>query len=194
MQRHHFANKSLYSQSYGFFSSHVWMWKLDHEEGWAQKNLCFQTVMLDKTLERPLDCKEIKPVNPKGNQPWIFIGRTDAEVETPILWPPDAKSWLIGKDPDAGKDWKQEEKRATEVEMIVWHHQLNEHVFEQTPGNGEGQGSLEYCSPWGHRVGHNWATEQQQHSLLFFCLSILLIFESLIWKLQLKILIYLLKK
>ena len=194
MQRHHFANKSLYSQSYGFFSSHVWMWKLDHEEGWAQKNLCFQTVMLDKTLERPLDCKEIKPVNPKGNQPWIFIGRTDAEVETPILWPPDAKSWLIGKDPDAGKDWKQEEKRATEVEMIGWHHQLNEHVFEQTPGNGEGQGSLEYCSPWGHRVGHNWATEQQQHILLFFCLSILLIFESLIWKLQLKILIYLLKK
>ena len=113
-QRHHFADKGSYTQSYDFSSSHVWMWELDHKEGWALKNWFFQTVVLEKTLESPLDCKEIKPVNPKGNQPWIFTGRTDA----PILWPPDAKSQLIGKDPDAGKDWRQKEKRATEDEMV----------------------------------------------------------------------------
>ena len=106
--------KALYSQSYGFSSSHVWIWKFDHEEGWAPKNWCFQTVVLEKTFESPLESKKIKPVNPKGNQPWIFIGRTDAEVEAPILWPPDEKSWLIGKDPDAGKDWRQKEKGVTE--------------------------------------------------------------------------------
>ena len=106
-QRHYFANKGPYSQSYGFSSSHVWMWELDHNECWAPRNWCFQTVVLEKTLESPLDCKVIKPVHPKGNQPWIFIGRTDAE--TPILWLLDVKSWLIGKDPDAGKDWGQEE-------------------------------------------------------------------------------------
>ena len=108
-QRHYFADKGLSSQSYGFTSSHVWMWELDHKEGWAPKNWCFPTVVLEKTLESPLNNKEIKPVNPKGNQPWIFIGRVDAEA--PILWPPDAKSQLIGKDPDAGKDWRQEERR-----------------------------------------------------------------------------------
>ena len=117
-QRHYFANISLYSQSYVFSSSHVWMWELDHKEGWALKNWCFQTVMLEKTLDNPLDSKEIKAVNPKGNQPWIFTGRTGAEAEAPILWPPDAKSWLIRNDPDAGKDWGQEEKRVTEDEMV----------------------------------------------------------------------------
>ena len=121
-QRHYFANKSLSSQSYSFSSSHLWMWELDYKESWAPKNWCFWTVVLEKTLENPLDCKEIQPLNPKGNQSWIFIGRTDAE--TPILWPPDAKSWLISKDPDAGKDWRLEEKGMTEDEMFVWHHWL----------------------------------------------------------------------
>ena len=107
-QRHYFANKCPSSQSYGFPSSHVWMWELDYKESWALKNWCFWTVVLEKTLESPLDCKEIQPVHPKGNQSWIFIGKTDAEAETPILWPPDVKNWLIWKDPDAGKDWRQE--------------------------------------------------------------------------------------
>ena len=146
-QRHHFADKGLYSQSYGFSRSHAWMWELDHKEGWAPKNWCFQTVVLEKTLENPLNSKEIQPVNPKGHQPWIFIGRIDAEVEAPILWPPDVKSQFIGKDPDAEKDWGQEEKRATEVEMCGWHRWLNGHEFEQTPGDSEGQGSLACCSP-----------------------------------------------
>ena len=110
-----------------FSSSHVWMWMLDHKKGWVPKNSCFWTVGLKKTLESPLSCKEIQPVNPKGNQPWIFIGRIDAEAETPILWPPDAKSWLIRKDPDAGKDWRQEEKGMTEDEMLGWHHWLSGH-------------------------------------------------------------------
>ena len=103
-QRHYFANKGPSSQSYGFSSSHVWLWELDYKESWAPKNWCFWTVVLEKTLENLLDCKEVKPVHPKGNQSWIFIGRTNAEAEAPILWPPDAKNWLIGKDPDAGKD------------------------------------------------------------------------------------------
>ena len=110
------ANKDSYSLSYGFSSSHVWMWELDHKDGWGPKNWCFQIVVLEKTLESPLDCKEIKPVKPKGDQPWIFIGRTNAEA--PIIWPPDAKSWLIGKDPDAGKDWGQKEKGVAEDEMV----------------------------------------------------------------------------
>ena len=128
-QRHHFANKGQYSQSYGFSNSHVWMWFLDHK-GWVLKNWCFWTVVLEKTLESPLDCKEIQPVHPKGNNSWIFIGRTDAEAETPILWPPDAKNWLIWKDPDAGKNWRQEEKGTTKDEMVGWHHRLNGHKFE----------------------------------------------------------------
>ena len=107
----------------------------------------------------PLDCKEIKPVHPKGNQSLILIGRTDAENETPILWPPDAKNWLLGKDPDAGKDWRQEEKGTTEDEMVGWHPRLDGHEFEQAPGVGDEQGSLACCSPWGHRVEHDWATE-----------------------------------
>ena len=134
--------------SYGFSSNHVWMWELDHKEGLEQKNWCFQTVVLEKTLESPLDSKEIKSVNPKGNRPWIFIGRTDAEA--PILWPPDAKSWFIGKDPDTGKDWGQEKKGLTEDKMVWWHHQLNGHEYEQTMGAREGQGSLACCCPRGH--------------------------------------------
>ena len=121
-QRHHFAERGLYNQSYGFSSSHVWIWELDHKEGWALQNWCFWTVVLEKTLESPLDSMEIKLVNPKGNQPWVFIGRTDAEAEVPVLWPPDEKSWLTGKEPDTGKDWWQEEKGATEDEMTEWYN------------------------------------------------------------------------
>ena len=150
-QRHHFADKDPSIQSYGFSSSHVWMWLLDHKEGWAPKNWSFQTVVLEKTLESPLESKEIQPVNPRGNQPWIFIGRTDAEAETPILWPPNVNNWLIWKDPDAGKDWGQDEKGMTEDEMVGWHHRLNGHEFEETQGDSEGQGSLTCCSPWGHK-------------------------------------------
>ena len=117
-QKHHFTNKDLYSQSCDFSSSHVQTLELDHKEGWVLKNLCFQIVVLEETLESPLDSKEIKPVNPKRNQSWIFIGRSDAEAEAPVLWPPDAKNWLIGKDPDAGKDWRQKEKGAAEDEMV----------------------------------------------------------------------------
>ena len=124
------------------------MWELDYQESWAPKNCCFWTVILENTLESPLDCKEIQPVLPKGNQSWIFIGRTDTEAETPILWPPDAKNWLSGKDPDAGKDWRQE-KGMTEDEMVGCHHRLNGHEFEWTLGVGDGQGGLACCSPWG---------------------------------------------
>ena len=150
-QRHYFANKGLSNQGYGSSSGHVWMWELDYKEKWAPKNWCFWIVVLEKTLESPLDCKEIQPVHPKGNQSWIFIGKTDVEAETPILWPPDAKSWLIWEDPDAGKDWRQEEKRMTEDEMVGWHHRLNRHEFEYTPGVGDGQGGLVCCGPWGRR-------------------------------------------
>ena len=128
--RHNFANKGPYSQSYGFSNSHVWMWELEDKEGWEPKNWCFWTVVLEKTLESPLDSKEIKPVNPNGNQSWIFIVMTDAEAEASILWPPNVKNGLIKKYPDAGKDWKQEEKGMTEDEIVGWHHQLDEHEFE----------------------------------------------------------------
>ena len=123
------VNKGLSSQGYGFSSSHVWMWELNYKESWAPKNWCYWTEVLEKTLESPLDCKEIQPVYPKGDQSWVFIGRT-VEAETPIFWPPDAKNWLIGKDSDAGKDWRQEEKGTTEDEMVGWHHWVNEHEFE----------------------------------------------------------------
>ena len=129
-QRHYFANKGLSSQGYGFSNSHVWMWELDYKESWAPKNWCFWTVVLEKTLESPLDCKEVHPVHPKGDQSWVFIGRTDVEAETPILWPPNGKNWLLGKDPDAGKNWRQEKKGTTEDDMVGWHHQLNGHEFE----------------------------------------------------------------
>ena len=127
------------------------MKELDHKESWAPKNWCFWTVVLEKTFESPLDCTEIKPVHPKGSLSWIFIGRTDGESETPILWPHDVKNWLIGKDPEAGKDWGQEEKAMTKDEMAGWHHWLNGHEFEQALGVGNGQGSLACCSPWGHK-------------------------------------------
>ena len=133
-----------------FSSSHVWMWELDHKESWVPKNWCFWTVVLEKTLEIPLDCKEIQPVHPKGDQFWVFIGRTDVEAEAPILWPPDVKSWLIGKDPDVGKGWRQEEKGTTEDEIVGQHHRLNGQGFEQALGVGDGQGSLACCSPQGH--------------------------------------------
>ena len=144
------------------------MWELDHKEDWALKNWCFWTVVLEKTLESLLDHKEIKPVNLKGNQPWIVIEKIDAEAETPILWPPDAKSWLIGKDPDTEKDWRQEEKEMTEDKMVGWHPQLNGHEFEQAPGNGEGQGSLACCSPRSHKELDDWATEQQLIIILIY--------------------------
>ena len=136
------------SQGYGFSSGHVWMWELDCEETWVLKNWCFWTVVWEKTLGSPLDCKETPPVHPKGDQSWIFIGRTDAKAETLILWSPDVKNWLIWKDPDAGKDWRQEEKGTTEDEMVGWHHRLNEHEFEWTPGVGDGQGGLECYDSW----------------------------------------------
>ena len=137
------------------------MWELDYKESWVPRNWCFWTVELEKTLESPLDCKELQPVHSKRNQSWIFIGRTDAEAETPILWLPDAKNWFIWKDPDPGKDWRQEEKGTTEDEMVGWYHQLDGHEFEHTPGVGEGQGSLACCSPCGHKEsdmteGLNW--------------------------------------
>ena len=137
-----------------FSSSHVLMWELDHKESWAPKNWCFWTVVLEKTLESSLDCKEIKPVNPKGNQPWIFIRRTDAEA--PILWLPDAKSQLIRKDPDAGKDWTEEEKGTTEDKMVGW-------SLSKLQEDGEGQRSLACFSPWGRRVRHNWVTEKNNN-------------------------------
>ena len=121
-QRHYFSIKGPFSQSYGFSRSHIWIWELNYKESWAPENWCFWTVVLEKTLESPLDCQEIQPVNPTGNQTWIFIGKTDSEAETTIIWPSDAKNWLIGKDPDSGKDWGQEEKEMTEDDMVGWHH------------------------------------------------------------------------
>ena len=146
-QRHYFANKDPSSQSYGFSWGHVWMWELDCKEGWVPKNWFFWTVVLEKILERPLDCKEIQPVHPKGDQSWLFTGRSDVEAETPTLWPPQAKSWLIGKDPDAGRNWGQE-KGITEDEMAGWHHRLDGHEFWWTPGVGDGQGSLACFDSW----------------------------------------------
>ena len=129
-QRHYFANKIHLAKAMFFSSSHVWMWELVYKESWTLKNWCFCTVVLEKTFESPLDCKESQPVHPKGDQPWVFIGRTDDEAETPILWPPNVKNWLIWKDPDAGKDWRWEEKGSTEDEMVGCHHRLNGHEFE----------------------------------------------------------------
>ena len=138
------------------------MWELEYKEIWVLKNWCFWTVMLEKTLESPLDCKEIQSVHPKGDKSWLFIGRTVVEAETPILWPPDAKNWLIWKDPDAGKDWRQEEKRTTD-EIVGWHHRLDGHEFGWTSGVGDGQRGLASCSPWGRKESDttewlNWTT------------------------------------
>ena len=157
-QRHTLPTKVHIVKAMVFPSSHVWMWELDSEESWAPKNWCFWPVVLEKTLENSLDCKEIQPVHSKGNESWIFIERTNAEAL--ILRPPDVKNWLIWKDHDAGKDWKQEDKGTTEDEMVEWHHRLNGYEFEQALGVGDGQGSLACCSPWGHRVRQDWATEQ----------------------------------
>ena len=129
-QRHHFADKGSYCQSYVFSSRHVWMWELYHKEGWVLKKWCFWSVVLENTLESPLEWKKIQPVNPRGNQSSIFSWRIDVEAEGPILWPPDVKNWLIGKDSDAGKDWRQEEKGSTEDDIVGWHHRLNGHEFE----------------------------------------------------------------
>ena len=150
-QRHHFSDKILYSKSYGFSSSYVWVWELDYKEGWALNNWCFGTVVLEKTLETPLVCKEIQQLHSKGDQSWVSFGRYDAKAETPILWPSDAKSWLIGKDSHAGKDRGQEEKGTTEDEMAGWHHGLNGRESEWTPGVGDGQGGLACCDSWGRK-------------------------------------------
>ena len=150
-----------------FHSGPCFVRTLHHKESWAPKNWCFWTVVLEKTLESPLDCKEIQPVHPKGNQSWILIGRTDAEAETPILWPLDVKNWLTGKDPDAGKDWGQEEKGMTEDEMVGWYHRLDGHGFEQAPGVDDGQGSLASCIPWGWKelVMSNWTELNVQYPI-----------------------------
>ena len=161
-ERHHFADKDLCSQSYGFSSRHAQKRELEHKQGWALKNGCFQMVMLEETLQSPLNLKETKQVNPKGNQTWIVTRRTDAEAKAPILWSPDVKNWLIGKDSDAGKDWRQEEKRVTEHDMVGWHRWLEGHEFEQTPGESGGQRNLECYSPCSHRVRHDLVTEQQR--------------------------------
>ena len=150
-QRHYFVNQVPSSQSYGFSSSHVWMWELDYKQNWVPKNWCFWTVVLVKILDTCLYHKEIKPVNRKGNHSYIFIGKTDAEAETPIFWPLDVKKWLIRKYSDAGKDWRQEEKRTREDKIFGWHHWLDGHEFEQALGIGDRQGSLACCNPWGHK-------------------------------------------
>ena len=150
-QRHYFVNKGPSSQSYGFSSSPEWMWEFDYKESWALKNWCFWTVVLEKTLESSLDWKETQPVHPKLDQSWVFIGRTDVEAETPILWSPDAKSWLVGKDSDAGRDWGEEEKGTTEDEMVGWHHRHNGHGFGWTLGVGDGQADLAFCGSWGRK-------------------------------------------
>ena len=143
-------NKGPSSQGYGFSSSHVWMWELDREESWALKDWCFWTVVLEKTLESPLDCKEIQPVHSK-HRSWVFFGRNDAKAETPVLWSPHGKSWLIGKDSDAWRDWGQEEKGMPEDKMAGWHHGLDGHESEWTLGDGDGQGGLACCDSWGRQ-------------------------------------------
>ena len=158
-QKHYFVNKDPSSQGYGFSSIHVWRWELEYKESWELKNWCFWTVVLEKTLESPLDCKEIQLVHPKGDWSWVLIGRTDVDAETPILWPHDVKRWVIWKDPDAGKDWGQEEKGTTEDEMVGWHYQLNGHEFGQTRSwwwTGR-PGVLWFMGL--QRVRHDWATE-----------------------------------
>ena len=156
------------------------MWELDCKESWALKNWCFWIMVLEKTLESPLDCKEIQPVNPKENQFWIFIGRTDAEAEAPIVWPPDAKTWLIAKDPDAGKDWRQEQKGMTEDDMVGCHYRLDGHEFKQAPGVVDGQGSLACCSPWDHKESD--MTEQLNWYLQCWVLGQRVVSGLWIWK------------
>ena len=164
-QRHYSANKGPYSQGYGLPGDHVWLWELDLKEGRTPKNWCLQTVVLEKSPESLLDIKEIKPVNLKGDQPWIFTGRPDGEAEALVFWSSDANRWFIGKVPDARKDWEQKDKRASEDEMAGWHHQCNEHEPGQTPGDGEGQGGLVCCSPWGHKESDmtGWLNKTKQN-------------------------------
>ena len=171
-QKHYFVNKGTSRQGYGFSNGHVWMWELDYKESWAPKNWCFWTVVLETNLESPLDCKEIQPVHPKWDQSWVFIGRTDVEAETPIFWPPDVKSWLIWKDPDAGKYLGQEEKGTTEDEMVGWHHRLNGHELDKLrelwwtgrPGVLQSMGL--------QRVRCDWVTEwTAAASFLVLCLE-----------------------
>ena len=166
-QRHHFCQH----QSYGFSSHHVWMWESNHKDGWVPKNWWFQTVVLEKALESPLDCKEVKPVSPEGSQPWIFIGRADAEAEGLIHRLLDVKRWLTGKDPDAGEGQGQKKKGATEDEMVGWHHWLNADEFEQTQGNSEAQGSLECCSSWGCKVSNmtKWWNKKRNKRAVYSC-------------------------
>ena len=178
-QRHYFTDKGPYSQAMVFPAVMYGCEKLDHKEGWVPKNWCFWTVVLEKTLESPLDFKDIKPVNPKGNQSWIFMRRTDAEAEAPIFWPPDAKSRLIRKDPDTWKVWRQK-KGMTEGDMVGWHHWLNEHEFEQAPGDGAGQGSLACCSPWGHKESDTTEWLNSSNDCFFF-LSKQFITTCIIW-------------
>ena len=170
MQRHDFADKVRPVKAMVFpvtmFGCGSWT-----KENWVPKNWCFWTVVLEKTLESPLDCKEIQLVHPKGDQSWVFFGKTDVEAETLILWPPDAKTWLTRKNPDAGKDCRQEEKGMTEDEVVGWHHWLNGHEFEQAPGFGDGQGSLVCCSPWGHKESDT--TEWLNWTELIMCLALL---------------------
>jgi len=171
-----FGGISGSSQGYSFSCGHVWMWELEYKQSWALKNWCFGTVVLEKTLESPLDCKKIQQVHSKGNQSWVFIGRTDVETETPVLWPPDVKSWLIAKDPDAGKDWGQEEKGKTEDELVGWHHRLDGHGFGWTPGVGDGPGGLAYCGSWGRKESDtteqlNWTELSRSYILFQFLLE-----------------------
>ena len=188
-QRHYFANKGPSSQGYGFSYGHVWMWELDCEESWAWMNWWFWTVVLEKSLESPLDCKEIQPVHSKGDQSWDFFGRNDAKAEIPVLWPPHAKSWLIGKDPDAGRDWGQEEKGMTEDEMVGWDHQLNGHAFRWTLGVGDGQRGLVCCSSWSRKERDTTeqlhGTEFNKKRLQTFLMYKESIYELLQWKITL---------
>ena len=167
------------------------MWELDCEESWAPKNWCFWTVVLEKTLKSPLDSKEIQPVYPKGDQSWVFFGRTDIEAETPIFWPSDVKSWLIWKDADAGKDWGQEEKGTTEDEVVGWHHWLNGHESGWTPGDGDGQGGLTCCGSWGReeldtteRLNWTELTTSTTSTFIFVVVFNFLNYESMITHLQ----------
>ena len=187
MKYNYFVNKGPSSQGYGFSSSQVWMWELDYKESLALKNWCFWAVVLEKTLERLLDCKEIQPVYPKGNQSWMFIGMTDVEGETPILWPSVVKSLLIWKDSDVWKGWGQEEKRTTGDEMVGWHHWLNGQEFDLALGDGEGQGNLACCNSWGHKESgttewRNWTESVGK----IFVVQLLEELISLRWQFSLK--------